>query len=179
MMKSKMMAAGGMMKKGYAAGGAAKKKESATGAMKMVEKNGKKVPAFAADGGVSDDYRASRKAEREAKQQAEAEKRETLRQEKAKRAYDYHTKSYQGEMKDAKQSPFVGKIHAATDKIGDSLRSVGKNVFGTNRMTSKDDEAQMQARKDVKGYKKGGSVSSASSRADGCAVKGKTKGRIV
>ena len=28
-------------------------------------------------------------------------------------------------------------------------------------------------------YKKGGSVSSASKRADGCAVKGKTKGRIV
>ena len=27
-----------------------KKKEAATGAMKMVEKNGKKVPAFAADG---------------------------------------------------------------------------------------------------------------------------------
>ena len=30
-----------------------------------------------------------------------------------------------------------------------------------------------------KDYKKGGSVSSASKRADGCAVKGKTKGRIV
>ena len=28
-------------------------------------------------------------------------------------------------------------------------------------------------------YKKGGSVSSASSRADGCAVRGKTKGRMV
>jgi hypothetical protein len=37
MMKAKMMAAGGgMMKKGYAAGGA----------MPMVEKDGKKVPAF-------------------------------------------------------------------------------------------------------------------------------------
>lgn len=86
MMKSKRMAAGGMMKKGYAAGGmanarsapmpaggmrprqpgvtpkpapmpaamktggAVKKKESSTSSMKMVEKNGKKVPAFAADG---------------------------------------------------------------------------------------------------------------------------------
>ena len=30
-----------------------------------------------------------------------------------------------------------------------------------------------------KAYKKGGSVSSASKRADGCAIKGKTKGRIV
>jgi hypothetical protein len=39
MMKSKMKASGGMMKKGYASGGLA-----------MVEKDGKKVPAFAADG---------------------------------------------------------------------------------------------------------------------------------
>lgn len=30
-----------------------------------------------------------------------------------------------------------------------------------------------------KKYKKGGSVSSASARADGCVTKGKTKGRIV
>jgi hypothetical protein len=30
-----------------------------------------------------------------------------------------------------------------------------------------------------KGYKKGGKVSSASKRADGCCIKGKTKGRIV
>ena len=32
---------------------------------------------------------------------------------------------------------------------------------------------------DAQGMKKGGKVSSASSRADGCAVKGKTKGRFV
>jgi hypothetical protein len=38
--KTKMAAGGGMMKKGYAAGGA----------MPMVEKDGNKVPAFAADG---------------------------------------------------------------------------------------------------------------------------------
>jgi len=31
----------------------------------------------------------------------------------------------------------------------------------------------------TKNYKKGGKVSSASSRADGCATKGKTKGRMV
>ena len=30
-----------------------------------------------------------------------------------------------------------------------------------------------------KGYKKGGKVSSASKRADGCAIKGKTRGKIV
>jgi hypothetical protein len=49
MMKAKMMAAGGMAKKGYAAGGMAKKGYAA-GGMAMVEKAGKKVPAFAADG---------------------------------------------------------------------------------------------------------------------------------
>jgi hypothetical protein len=36
-------------------------------------------------------------------------------------------------------------------------------------------ENDMEPRK----YKKGGSVSSASKRADGCAVKGKTKGRMI
>ncbi len=49
MMKAKMMATGGMSKKGYAAGGMAKKGYAA-GGMAMVEKDGKKVPAFAADG---------------------------------------------------------------------------------------------------------------------------------
>ena len=73
-------------------------------------------------------------------------------------------------------------------------------------MTSQDDEAKMQARKDVKGYKGGGmakmgmgggvkakmgaskmgavktgkpAMGSASKRADGVAVKGKTKGRML
>jgi hypothetical protein len=32
---------------------------------------------------------------------------------------------------------------------------------------------------DTPGYKKGGSVSSASKRADGCATKGKTRGKFV
>ena len=40
-----------------------------------------------------------------------------------------------------------------------------------------EEEAAMQAK--VPGMKKGGKVSSASSRADGIAMKGKTKGRIV
>ena len=43
-----------------------------------------------------------------------------------------------------------------------------------------EDRARMQENlKKLRGYKKGGSVSSASKRADGCAVKGKTKGRMV
>jgi hypothetical protein len=64
------------------------------------------------------------------------------------------------------------------DSIGDAVRSLGK-AMGSNTMTSLDDEEQMKARRDVKGYKKGGKVSSASARADGIAQRGKTKGRIV
>ena len=45
----------------------------------------------------------------------------------------------------------------------------------SNAMT--DSMSRMNAMGDT--YKKGGSVSSASSRADGCAIRGKTKGRIV
>jgi hypothetical protein len=46
-------------------------------------------------------------------------------------------------------------------------------------MAEEDELKAMQALKANQGMKKGGKVSSASSRADGCAVKGKTKGRFV
>ena len=46
---------------------------------------------------------------------------------------------------------------------------------------AKQDAADARARKKIKdmGYKKGGSVSSASKRADGIATKGKTKGKMI
>ena len=40
-----------------------------------------------------------------------------------------------------------------------------------------EEEAAMQAK--VPGMKKGGKVSSASKRADGCAIRGKTRGKMV
>jgi len=40
-------------------------------------------------------------------------------------------------------------------------------------------EAAAEERREARGMKKGGAVKSASSRADGCAMRGKTKGRIV
>ncbi len=40
-------------------------------------------------------------------------------------------------------------------------------------------ERMKAAMSELDGMKKGGAVKSASSRADGCAVRGKTKGRIV
>ena len=97
----------------------------------------------------------------------------------SKRAYGTAVKDYQTELMlnpPDTAGYTMGKFY---DSVGDKARSVGK-FFGTNQMTSQDDEAQMQARKDVKGYKKGGSVkSSASKRADGIATKGKTKGRMI
>jgi len=41
------------------------------------------------------------------------------------------------------------------------------------------DEEEKRKKQTGASMKKGGKVSSASSRADGCAVKGKTKGRII
>jgi hypothetical protein len=57
-------------------------------------------------------------------------------------------------------------------------------AMGTFKIPTKEDSARLREGSMSRGmssaeYKKGGSVSSASSRADGCAVKGKTKGRMV
>jgi hypothetical protein len=77
--------------------------------------------------------------------------------------------------------------------VSDSINSFVDNVTGET--SKKQDEkikaleaevaagkkTQQQAEMEAKGtgMKKGGKVSSASKRADGCAVKGKTKGRMV
>ncbi len=53
----------------------------------------------------------------------------------------------------------------------------GEMSFGSPRGRSSDSSDRTPRMSDD--YAKGGKVSSASSRADGCAVKGKTKGRIV
>jgi len=41
------------------------------------------------------------------------------------------------------------------------------------------DEADAEVKRETRGMKKGGMVGSASKRADGCATKGKTRGRMV
>ncbi len=49
-----------------------------------------------------------------------------------------------------------------------------------NPADAKEAYESLQAENEMRvGMKKGGSVSSASKRADGCAVKGKTKGRMI
>jgi hypothetical protein len=62
---------------------------------------------------------------------------------------------------------------------------MGKLSAGDTALLNKYDESDEGKRTSVTrersklGMKKGGSVSSASKRADGCAVKGKTRGRMV
>jgi hypothetical protein len=62
------------------------------------------------------------------------------------------------------------------DKFDDADAYLSEKIGMQDRATFK--KGVRQGLKD-EGYKKGGKVSSASSRADGCAVKGKTKGRII
>ena len=60
----------------------------------------------------------------------------------------------------------LGKLSAADTRLLNKTDAMKKNPYESEK------ESEY-------GFKKGGKVSSASKRADGCAVKGKTKGRIV
>ena len=63
---------------------------------------------------------------------------------------------------------------------GDFNKMMEERRRDTSRSGSSDSADIVGAKKGgMMGYKKGGSVSSASKRADGCAVKGKTRGRMV
>jgi len=50
---------------------------------------------------------------------------------------------------------------------------------GESSLGEKEETAPAKKESEEKSYKRGGKVKSASSRADGCCIKGKTKGRIV
>lgn len=133
-------------------------------------------------GGVSNQsYREEKQKEIENKKLEREAKAQAQKESTAQKVYKNAVADYERELKVDPQdtNPIGYKMRKFEDTVGDKLRSIGKNVFGTNKMTSMDDEAQMQARKDVKGYKAGGKVSSASKRADGCCTKGKTRGKMV
>ncbi len=96
---------------------------------------------------------------------------------KREKVYNREVAKYEKELKLNPPGTVSGAMDKGLDRMGDAVRAVGK-TFGSNRMTSLDDDEQMKARMDVKGYKKGGAVKSASSRADGIAQRGKTRGKI-
>jgi hypothetical protein len=76
------------------------------------------------------------------------------------------------------EGPVKGYINKTLDiAIGNPHDSAKRGVEqGYQEMKAAKEAEAMRA---VKGMKKGGKVSSASSRADGCCTKGKTKGRII
>jgi len=69
------------------------------------------------------------------------------------------------------------KRDQAIDKAREFVKE-GKSAFGPSG--SSGNTGMPKLNRDItKNFKKGGKVSSASSRADGCATKGKTRGRMV
>jgi hypothetical protein len=118
----------------------------------------KKVRKFQTGGVSNPSFREEKQKEIENKKIEREAKAQAQKEATAQRAYKNAVANYERELKLDPQdtNPFGYKMRKFEDKIGDKVRSIGKNVFGTNQMTSMDDEAQMQARKDVKGYKKGG-----------------------
>ena len=153
------------------------------GKLNMVKgKDGKMVPDYAADGkgkmkagGMAKAYKDGGEVKKprrameapmsdeRAKEAIEAlnkdKKAEKLKKNK-EQAYKQSKKIYEAE-ESLPEGSIRKKIVGATDKIGDKIRgsSVGKlaKKMGTGTF-SRDDEAQMKARKEVKGYKKGGKI---------------------
>lgn len=113
---------------------------------------------------------------KKAREKEDAKKKQAT----ADKVYKEFYRQYQFES-DPRRSIGEKQLYKIGDRMGDALRKVGKTVApGFNEMTSRDDEAQMQARKDVRGYKKGGSVKAKKGRrGDGICSRGRTKGRMV
>jgi len=73
--------------------------------------------------------------------------------------------------------PKMNRVVPDRENVGDYIDRMGLEAIdrGINR-----EKAAINSRtRSAPDYKKGGSVSSASKRADGCATKGKTKGRMI
>jgi len=74
----------------------------------------------------------------------------------------------------AGEQDFLSKISTTMAKSARDDMRAAKAMRESVPSAAREYEAYQQA-----GYKKGGSVGSASKRADGCATRGKTKGKII
>ncbi len=83
-------------------------------------------------------------------------------------------KPYPKDVKPAEKSKPVPEKKPAAKTSSSGMGP--KNTFLTKERLDKSKEAMKRARQ---GYKAGGTVSSASKRADGCAMRGKTRGRVL
>ncbi len=78
--------------------------------------------------------------------------------------------------------PTAANRTGVNENARDMILARNKEETGAQRIARKQEagrDKMVGAYRSAFGFKKGGSVSSASKRADGCAVKGKTKGRMV
>jgi hypothetical protein len=106
---------------------------------------------------------------------------------KANKGYDQHYKDEKAE-NIATREMIAGPLRKAKDYVVDKLKSMDQRTLKevtTDKMDQRSIEDVVKGKppkyKDDVTKKKAGGVirSSASKRADGCAVKGKTRGRIV
>jgi hypothetical protein len=113
---------------------------------------------------LGQDYENMRK-DMELKAEADAYERSKSRDEKLGEGMLRFGLNVMGNRKKAEPEPLPGK--GKTEKMGESAKPLpGKG------------KAQKLG-EGMQNYKRGGSVSSASARADGCAIRGKTKGKMV
>ena len=88
---------------------------------------------------------------------------------------DYGTSLSKGAMQAADKA--AKEYRSEASGAGKTRGQVGSEAMGVARKAAR--EAASEERREARGMKKGGSVSSASKRADGCAQRGKTRGKIV
>lgn len=83
-------------------------------------------------------------------------------------------------LKNAAQNLKALGVGAAVPGLRDKLMNmVGAGEVANDEEMRRIVQEEMNAGKRAPGMKKGGKVGSASKRADGCAIRGKTKGKMV
>jgi hypothetical protein len=88
-------------------------------------------------------------------------------------------KSYKALEKTQKNSGPEGVLRDVEKGGAVALGSALVGASGKSSLENKETESSPKEASEEKSYKRGGKVSSASKRADGCCIKGKTKGRMV
>lgn len=73
--------------------------------------------------------------------------------------------------------------YAVKKSIAESMQQPAIDDYARSQISNKaaqaGREAEAEVKREMRGKKKGGMVGSASKRADGCAMRGKTRGRMV
>jgi hypothetical protein len=94
---------------------------------------------------------------------------ERLKQEKAKAEFSKIAEEQRAKVEAERPRTYAERLQDM-GRLPKPTGGGGGGGMGGNKLSNRDL---------TKAYKSGGKVSSASKRADGCAIKGKTKGRIV